>query len=167
MTTEQWQKSIEQYEKLIFTICYQMVHDYHEAQNLTQETFLSAYTHKESCQIETVKPWLARIAANKAKDYLKSAYFRKERMEISEGEKDPSPLPEVLYLQKEGMQKIKKYILNLQEPYKMVSCMYFLEGKSICEIAKILQRPQKTIQTQIYRGRKILQQKMKKEEENE
>ena len=160
MTTEQWQKSIEQYEKLIFTICYQMVHDYHEAQNLTQETFLSAYTHKESCQIETVKPWLARIATNKAKDYLKSAYFRKERIEIGEGEKDPSPLPEIIYLQKEGMQKIKKYILNLQEPYKMVSFMYFLEGKSICEIAKILQRPQKTVQTQIYRSKKILQQKM-------
>ncbi len=65
------------------------------------------------------------------------------------------------------MQKIKKYILNLQEPYKMVSFMYFLEGKSICEIAKILQRPQKTVQTQIYRSKKILQQKMKKEEENE
>ncbi len=48
MTTEQWQKSIEQYEKLIFTICYQMVHDYHEAQNLTQETFLSAYTDRKS-----------------------------------------------------------------------------------------------------------------------
>ena len=144
-----------------------MVHDYHEAQNLTQETFLSAYTHKESCQIETVKPWLARIATNKAKDYLKSAYFRKERIEISEGEKDPAPLPEILYLQKEGMQKIKKYILNLQEPYKIVSRMYFLEGKSICEIAKILQRPQKTVQTQIYRDRKILKQKMKKGEENE
>ena len=65
------------------------------------------------------------------------------------------------------MQKIKKYILNLQEPYKIVSRMYFFVGKSICEIAKILQRPQKTVQTQIYRGRKILQQKMKKGEENE
>ncbi len=160
MTTEQWQKSIEQYEKLIFTICYQMVHDYHEAQNLTQETFLSAYTHKESCQIETVKPWLARIATNKAKDYLKSAYFRKERMEISEGEKDPSPLPEILYLEKEGMEKIKTHILNLQEPYKLVSCMYFLEGKSISEISKVLQRPQKTVQTQLYRSKKILQKKL-------
>ncbi len=163
MTTEQWQKSIEQYEKLIFTICYQMVHDYHEAQNLTQETFLSAYTHKESCQMETVKPWLARIATNKAKDYLKSAYFRKERMEISEGETDPSPLPEVIYLQKEGIEKIKKHILNLQEPYNMVSCMYFLEGKSIGEISQILERPIKTVQTQLYRSKKILREKMKKE----
>lgn len=166
MTTEQWQKSIEQYEKLIFTICYQMVHDYHEAQNLTQETFLSAYTHRESCQIESVKPWLSRIAANKSKDYLKSAYFRKGRIEISEGQTDPSPLPETIYIEKEGMQKIKKYILDLHEPYLFVSRMYFLEGKSVCEIAQILDRPKKTVQTQLYRSRKILQQKMKKEEGN-
>ena len=151
MTTQQWQKSIEAYENLVFTICYQMVKDYHEAQNLTQETFLSAYTHRESCQIETVKPWLARIAANKAKDYLKSAYFRRERIEISQE-------------QKEAVEKMKQYILDLQEPYHLVSRMYFLEGKMIADIAKELNRPQKTVQTQLYRSKKILQEKMKKEE---
>ena len=164
MTTEQWQKSIEEYENLVFTICYQMVKDYHEAQNLTQETFLSAYTHRESCQIETVKPWLARIAANKAKDYLKSAYFRRERIEISQQQKDTSPLPEAIYLQKEAVEKMKQHILDLQEPYHLVSRMYFLEGKMIADIAKELNRPQKTVQTQLYRSKKILQEKMKKEE---
>ena len=164
MTTEQWQKSIEAYEKLIFTICYQMVKDYHEAQNLTQETFLSAYTHRESCQIETVKPWLARIAANKAKDYLKSAYFRRERIEIIQEQTDTSPLPESICLQREAIEKMKEHILNLQEPYYMVSRMYFLEEKGIADIAKQLNRPQKTVQTQLYRSKKILQEKMKKEE---
>ncbi len=164
MTTEQWQKSIEAYEKLIFTICYQMVKDYHEAQNLTQETFLSAYTHRESCQIETVKPWLARIAANKAKDYLKSAYFRRERIEIIQEQTDTSPLPESICLQREAIEKMKEHILNLQEPYYMVSRMYFLEEKGIADIAKQLNRPQKTVQTQLYRSKKILREKMKKEE---
>ena len=164
MTTEQWQKSIEAYEKLIFIICYQMVKDYHEAQNLTQETFLSAYTHRESCQIETVKPWLARIAANKAKDYLKSAYFRRERIEIIQEQTDTSPLPESICLQREAIEKMKEHILNLQEPYYMVSRMYFLEEKGIADIAKQLNRPQKTVQTQLYRSKKILREKMKKEE---
>lgn len=38
--------------------------------------------------------------------------------------------------------------------------MYFLEGKSINEISKVLQRPQKTVQTQLYRSKKILQKKI-------
>lgn len=71
MSQQQFCGVIEQYQKLVFTVCYQLVKDYQEAENLTQETFLSAYTHLDSCNENSIKPWLARIAANKAKDYLK------------------------------------------------------------------------------------------------
>ena len=77
MKDQQFEAIVKQYEKLVFTVCYQLVKDYHEAQNLTQETFLSAYKHIDSYHGDNYKPWLVRIAANKAKDYLKSAYFRK------------------------------------------------------------------------------------------
>ena len=50
MTTEKFKTLICQYEKLVFTICYQMVRDYQEAENLTQETFVSAFTHIDSCR---------------------------------------------------------------------------------------------------------------------
>ena len=40
MKTDEFEKVVRQYEKLVFTVCYQLVRDYHEAQNLTQETFL-------------------------------------------------------------------------------------------------------------------------------
>lgn len=43
MSDEKFKSIINEYEKLIFTVCYQFVRDYQEAQNLTQETFLSAY----------------------------------------------------------------------------------------------------------------------------
>jgi len=71
MTTEQWQKSIEQYEKLIFTICYQMVHDYHEAQNLTQETFLKLIKYIGSYKD---KGKMKSYLENK-KEYLKDSHI--------------------------------------------------------------------------------------------
>ena len=37
---EQW---IDQYQNLIYSICLQLTKDYFDAQDLTQETFLSAY----------------------------------------------------------------------------------------------------------------------------
>ncbi|NLK38106.1 MAG: sigma-70 family RNA polymerase sigma factor [Epulopiscium sp.] len=161
MTIKEWKENVMQYERLIFTICYQLVRDYQEAQNLTQETFLSAYTHRESCDITTVKPWLSKIAANKAKDYLKSAYFRHDRGEISYEQQDTSPLPEDIFLDREGAEKIKCYIEALQEPYALVSRLFFLEEKSVAEISLELQRPRKTVQTQLYRAKKILQEKIK------
>lgn len=163
MTTTEWKESVIQYERLVFTICFQLVRDYQEAQNLTQETFLSAYTHRERCNVDTVKAWLAKIATNKAKDYLKSAYFRHTKGEISEEEKDGAPLPEDVFLQKEGVSKIRKYIEELQEPYAFVSNLYFLQEKSVSEISLELKRPKKTVQTQIYRAKKILQNRIKEE----
>ena len=158
---------IEKYEKLIFTICFQFVKDYQEAQNLTQETFISAYTHIDSCNIETIKPWLSRIATNKAKDYLKSAYNRRVVLGNDDSEEVSAvsilPLPETLVLAKEGAENIKKYILNMKEPYYKVSVMYFLEEKSIDEISTILRRPKKTVQTQIFRAKNILKEYIDKE----
>ena len=168
MKEREFRNIIEKYEKLIFTICFQFVKDYQEAQNLTQETFISAYTHIDSCNIETIKPWLSRIATNKAKDYLKSAYNRRVVLGNDDSEEVSAvsilPLPETLVLAKEGVENIKEYILNMKEPYYKVSVMYFLEEKSIDEISAILKRPKKTVQTQIFRAKNILKEYIEKEE---
>ncbi len=167
MKEREFRSIIEKYEKLIFTICFQFVKDYQEAQNLTQETFISAYTHIDSCNIETIKPWLSRIATNKAKDYLKSAYNRRVVLGNDDSEEVSAvsilPLPETLVLAKEGVENIKEYILNMKEPYYKVSVMYFLEEKSIDEISTILKRPKKTVQTQIFRAKNILKEYIDKE----
>ena len=57
MTKEQFGVVVEQYQKLVYTICYQMVRDHFEAQNLAQETFLAAFTHIDRCREEEMKRW--------------------------------------------------------------------------------------------------------------
>ena len=163
MTQEQFRKMVVQYEKLVFTICYQFVKDYGEAQNLTQETFLFAYLHLDSCREESVKPWLGRIAANKSKDYLKSAYHR--RVSAAEDGEMPAvadvlnamPPPEDITIAKDEAARIRDTILALKEPYHQVAVLFFLEEKSVDEIASALRRPPKTVHTQIYRAKQLLQ----------
>lgn len=167
VTENQFHEIVETYEKLVFTICYQFVKDYHEAQNLTQETFLSAYQHLENYQGTNYKPWLARIAANKAKDYLGSAYMR--RVQLSEPE-DTQPLlpiacsPDDIYIEKESEQTLADVIYSLKEPYRQISVMYFIEEKTTDEIARILDRPKRTVETQIYRAKQILRKLIRKED---
>ena len=50
-----------------------MTGDYFAAEDLTQETFLSAFRHMDSFTGTNEKAWLCRIASNKCIDYLKSA----------------------------------------------------------------------------------------------
>ena len=164
MTDEKFKDLVIQYEKLVFTVCYQLVHDYHESQNLTQETFLAAYRHIDTYKGDNYKPCLIRIASNKAKDYLKSAYARRVQLDddsVGEQMIDMRAGPDDAYIQKETSAAILQAIHNLKEPYQKAVSMYFLEEKSAEEIAEILGRPVKTVQTQIYRGKFLLREMLK------
>ena len=66
MTKEEFSRLVLQYEKLVYTICFQLTRDAAAAEDLAQETFLSAYLHKEKLPLGYERQWLGRIAANKA-----------------------------------------------------------------------------------------------------
>ncbi len=168
MTDRQFGEVVYQYEKLVYTICYQFTHNHHTAQDLAQETFLSAYSHMDSCPQDNMKPWLARIAANKAKDFLKSAYNR--RVQATQHDALPEEngalflsdaRPEDITIQKEQLVCIRQDILALKEPYHQVAVLYFLQEQTVEEISRRLERPPKTVHTQLYRAKHILQEKMK------
>ena len=168
MKQEEFVRLVQQYERLVYTICYQFVKDPQLAEDLAQETFLSAYTHREDCPPGSYKPWLARIATNKAKDYLKSAY---RRHVIASGDDaidtlahtggDP-PLEELAITRDEAA-RARNAILALKEPYHQAAVLFFLEEKDISEIAAALHRPPKTVHTQIYRARILLRDALKGE----
>ena len=138
---------VGQYERLVYTVCFQLVRNPHAAEDLTQEAFLAAYTHRQSCPAGYERQWLTRIAANKAKDYLQSAYVR--HTVLAAGEElpllSPSPPPEELALVRSGVSEIRRRIETLREPYRQVSRLYFLEEKKPEEIALALGRPVKTV----------------------
>ncbi|MEG2834248.1 MAG: sigma-70 family RNA polymerase sigma factor [Ruthenibacterium sp.] len=166
LTTEKFSAMVEQYQRLVYTICYQFVKDHALAEDLAQETFLAAYTHRDDCPPDSYKPWLARIAANKAKDYLKCAYRR--HVIATEDDEMPTvsfalgtvPLPEDLTIEKDEANAISTLILALKEPYLKVSTLFFLQQRSVEEIAALLERPPKTVHTQLYRAKTMLQQQI-------
>lgn len=165
MKDQEFEQLVRQYEKLVFTVCYQLVRDYHEAQNLAQETFLSAYRHIDDYHGESYKPWLIRIASNKAKDFLKSAYFR--RVDVTDEMEgritSTAASAEEVAVASDTVRLIHEKILSLEEPYHQVAVLFFINGLTPEEIALRLDRPRKTIQTQIYRARLKLQQFVKEE----
>ena len=70
---ENFIRLIRQYQNLVFSICLKLTGDYFAAEDLTQETFLSAYRHLEEFTGQAEKAWLCRIAGNKCVDYLREA----------------------------------------------------------------------------------------------
>ena len=147
---------MEQYEKLVYTVCLRLVHDEHLAQDLTQETFLSAWVHRSACPDGAQKAWLCRIAANKAKDHLKSAWARRTQLTDFAAESAAPAGTESLAAQAElrlASRAAQEQICALPEPYHTVSVLYFLQGCPVDDIARALGRMPKTVHTQLYRAK--------------
>ncbi len=163
MTEEQFSALVVRYQRLVYTICYQMTRDAQTAEDLAQETFLSAYLHRDSARDTDLKPWFARIATNKAKDFLKSAYHRHTgtQDDVYWEMQPAADKPPGLELEEaEGEGEIKAAIEALKEPYLLVCRLYFLQQRTTAEISQLLGRPQKTVETQLYRAKQQLTKKL-------
>ena len=156
---------IDDYQKLIFSICYKITADYFIAEDLAQETFVAAYQNLPRLSQVNEKAYLARIAANKSIDYLRNAASRQIptaetffRTQIDHGSQ-----PEEVYLQTEIKTMLRQCIAKLKPPYAEIAAAYYIEEKTPKEIAFAQKANLKTIQTQIYRAREMLKEAYGKE----
>ncbi|MEE0800118.1 MAG: sigma-70 family RNA polymerase sigma factor [Gemmiger sp.] len=160
---------MRQYQKLVYTVCLQFVHDHHTAEDLTQDTFLSAWASIDRCDPNYYKQWLVRVAANKCKDHLKSAWSRKVEAQSDETLPEPrgtpppgsglqaaEPDPQDELLRRTDQAELETMIRTLREPYGRAATMYLLEGIPVQTIARVLGRPAPTVQNQLFRAKAIL-----------
>lgn len=161
---------IHQYQNLIFSICLKLTGDYFAAEDLAQETFVTAYQHWDEFDGENEKAWLCRIASNKAIDYKRAAARRIIATEDAELPQEAlidynEPVQKIL--NKEILEELEKCCNALLPPYHQIAVQYFLEGKSAKEISEQSNVNLHTIQTQIYRTREKLKKLFRKEILNE
>ena len=164
MTTLEFSAMVQDHQALVYTVCHQLVPDVQEAQDLTQETFLAAWRAIDRCPPGHETQWLARIAANKAKDHLRSAWVRRvntpgDDVLALEGA-PPGCQPEQQVLEMLGEEELTRMILALREPYKTPCRLVLLEQHTMAEAAQLCGRPPKTVEAQIYRAKKMLAQQI-------
>lgn len=152
-------QALEKYEKLIFSICYRIVGNYFDAQDLTQETFLSYYKALPKFDGQNEKGFLTKIATNKCLDYIKQAKQREIPSETQVLEYNSScvPPPENAVLDDLLNKQLHELCASLKPPYNQVATDYYCHGHTAKEIAHANGKKVKTIQTQILRAKKMLQ----------
>lgn len=165
-TEQLFEHLLDTYQNLIFTICYRLTGSYFDAEDLAQDTFLSAYKHLPYFDGKNEKAWLTRIATNKSIDFLKQAGRRSYATEdtyFTELPAAPSSSPEANYLEKEAQEELKRQCEILKEPYREIAYLFFYEEKTVNEIAALTGRNVKTVQTQVYRAKAMLKKQYVKE----
>lgn len=155
---DQLSRMIDTYQNLVFSVCLKMTNDYFIAEDLTQETFLSAFKSLGQFDGANEKAWLCRIATNKCLDYKKQKERRVVPSEevLLENQESSEGLPERDYIEKETNQQLKQACESLKPPYDEIALLYYVKEKRAEEIAALTGRNIKTVQTQVYRARAML-----------
>lgn len=167
-TEEQLTALIDSYQNLVFSICYKMTADYFAAEDLAQETFLSAYEHLRNFDGSNPKAWLCRIATNKCIDYMSHSGRRSiptedVYLESSMEAADTSKSPEAVCMEQETKEMLLMNCRRLKKPYDEIAKAYYYDEMDVKEIAGSRGMNIKTVQTQVYRARSMLRKIYRKE----
>lgn len=158
-------------KNLVFNLALQYVQNKEDAEEITQDVFVSAYQSLDSFQYEAkMSTWLYRITIHKALDFIK-AKNRKKRFALlrsifgiqNELEIDTPVFdhPGVSLEQKEGFEQLFKHINSLPDNQKTALILSKIEEKSQIEIAEIMQLSPKAVESLVQRAKVNLLKKLK------
>jgi RNA polymerase sigma-70 factor, ECF subfamily len=162
---------IELYKDKVFQICFRMLGNRHEAEDISQEAFIRAYVNIHTFnQKRKFSTWLYRIATNLCIDRIrkkKPDYFLDAEVKGTEGLTMYSQvaaegqLPEEEVEEMELQAEIQRQILKLPDKYRSVIVLKYIEELSLQEISEILDLPLGTVKTRIHRGREALRKQLR------
>lgn len=164
---------VERYKDAVQNLAYRMLSNTTEAEDVTQEAFVRAYT-----QLATYKPthkfstWLLSIASHLAIDQLRRRRFLAlplEDVPFLEWIVDVGTGPELSALQGEQQDEIQQYLQHLPSKYRAVIVLRYWYDFSYEEIAGALKLTPALVKARLHRARELLarymQQSPVKEEE--
>ena len=121
MNQEDFQSIVEKHTDLVYNVAYRMMSNAQDAEDITQETFLSAYRSWASFRGgSSVSTWLYRIAVNaclmrlrkekRARALTDTGY---KDMDVIDWTADPSASPERLAINSELREEMGRAIASL------------------------------------------------------
>ena len=150
------------YSKAMFNICYRMLNNREEAEDLLQESFCDAFMKLESFRYESsFGAWLKKIVINKC---INSINKRKVKLVFPEnlGEIDKTEDDKVDYEDiRMDVLKIQKAVEQLPDGYRIIFSLYALEGYDHTEISEIMKISESTSKTQYLRARQKIKELLK------
>lgn len=136
----------------VYRVCFMYMKNKHDTEDMVQNTFIKLMndgTVFESWEHE--KAWLIRTAINLCKDHFRHWWSKTVSID-----KIPEDAVELSF-DTDGTYEM---IMSLPPKYKTVIYLYYYEGYSTAEIAKMLNKNHSTIRSHLYNARKLLKIKM-------
>ncbi|MBN1844396.1 MAG: sigma-70 family RNA polymerase sigma factor [Sedimentisphaerales bacterium] len=153
---------VHRYEKEIYNFLLRFLGSSALAEDVFQETFLQIYLSADSFQSgRSFRPWLYTIAANKARDALRSR-ARRPTVQLTTGD-DQAELgrlwdtlnaevttPEQIYSQKQLQQLVRKVADQLPDHLREILILSYFDQLSYKELSEVLGIPLGTVKSRLH-----------------
>ena len=146
----------------VYSYAYYRVGNHHDAEDLTEQTFLQAYRHYERALRESdgrpLRPWLIRIAHNLAANYYRDR-SRRPQAQLEDAAVLPEPHSTAELVEgREELQDVLAGVAKLPDDRREALIMRFALGMDNREIARALGRSEGATKVLIHRAIKQLEQ---------
>ena len=151
---------VERFQRKIYRVAYAIVRDDVEADTVTQDTFVQAYTALARFQGRSeLETWLTRIAINRSRDALRRRRFISlfSPREVEDGEAmlepvDERPDPERQFMSAQLRVAIQRAERQLSAQQKVIFRLRHYENLSLEEIAGHLGLRAGTVRAHLFRA---------------
>lgn len=152
---------VERFQRKIYRVAYAVVRDESEADTITQDVFVQAYTHLAKFEGRAgLETWLTRIAINRSRDSLRrrkfvSLFVRRDEDDESEVMIEPvddRPDPERQFLSGQLRIAIQRAEKQLSSQQKVIFRLRHYENLSLEEIADHLGLRSGTVRAHLFRA---------------
>jgi RNA polymerase sigma-70 factor, ECF subfamily len=151
----------------VYSYSYYRIGNHHDAEDLTEQTFLQAYRHFARARAESngrpLRPWLIRIAHNLAANYHRDR-SRKPQTNLEDAAILSEPHgTEQIVEEREEVQAVLRGVAGLPDDRREALIMRFAIGMDNREIARALGRSEGATKVLIHRAIKQLEERLKEE----
>jgi RNA polymerase sigma-70 factor (ECF subfamily) len=146
-----WQRPIQ-------GLCTRMMGDPHRGEDLAQETFARLFARRKNYEPSgKFSTFLWRMALNLCYDELRKLKRRREFSLDEHGDDDSSPFdleaddpaPDSRLVEDERAEAVRRALLELTEPYRVVVVLRHYEGLKFREIGDVLGIPEGTVKSRM------------------
>ncbi|SFS75665.1 RNA polymerase sigma factor [Marininema halotolerans] len=151
---------VDRYRPRVYSVALKMAGNSVDAEDLAQEAFIRAYRSLPNYRFESsFSTWLYRITVNLGLDRKRKTQVQPLPPESALIQNLPTVvgLPETSLLASEESEQVRTWVRELPDKYQSVVTRYYLKQHSCDQIATDLGIAKKTVETRLYRARKLLQ----------
>jgi RNA polymerase sigma-70 factor (ECF subfamily) len=159
---------MQRHQEAVFRVAYRILGRREDAEDAAQETFLLIYRNLDKYTDHGLFwPWARKIAVNVCLKRLPMEIPTGDVEELAEMEQECVAPVEVEILRQVEREQVRGAIEGLPAPYRVVIVLRYLEDMSYREIADELEVPVTTVETRLFRAKKMLCKRLRTEVQDE